>query len=135
MPRNGLRIGLRGSFLVQIDVRGGPGRSRGVPGSISGLNPGKPARNFLARLPSGTQIFYFSGCREMALGSVCGADVFVDMDVRGEPRRSKGAPARGSDSAKNPVETGPELSSQTAFRYPVMRPEFFKKQSMVTKRP
>jgi len=41
--------------LVQIDVPGKPRRSRGVPGSIFGLNPGKPARKFLARLPSGTQ--------------------------------------------------------------------------------
>ena len=39
--RNGLRIGFRGWFLVQIDVPGEPRRSRGVPGSISGLKPRK----------------------------------------------------------------------------------------------
>ena len=28
-------MGLRGEYFVQIDVRGGPGRSEGVPGAIS----------------------------------------------------------------------------------------------------
>ena len=32
MPRKSHRIGLRGRFFVEIDVRGGPRRSRRVPG-------------------------------------------------------------------------------------------------------
>ena len=41
MPPNGLRIGLRGWFFVEIDVRGGPRQSRWVLGSGSAGNPRK----------------------------------------------------------------------------------------------
>ena len=44
-PRNchemALELDSGADFLVQIDVRGGPGRSRGVPVSISGLKSRK----------------------------------------------------------------------------------------------
>ena len=61
--RNGLRIGLRGGFLVQIDVPGKPRRSRGVPGSISGLKHRKTGPKFFSQTafkypgtaPSGTE--------------------------------------------------------------------------------
>jgi len=37
--------------LVQIDVRGAPGRSKGVPGSISGLKPRKNGPKILIFTP------------------------------------------------------------------------------------
>jgi len=36
VPRDGPKIGLRGCFFVKVDVRGGPRRSRGVPGVCFG---------------------------------------------------------------------------------------------------
>ena len=57
VPRKGLRTGLRGRFFVEIDVRGGPRRSRGVPwGRVRPTSPGKPGRTSPARLPSATQV-------------------------------------------------------------------------------
>ena len=37
--------------MVQIDVRGAPGRSKGVPGSISGLKPRKTGPKILIFIP------------------------------------------------------------------------------------
>ena len=56
------------------------------------------------------------GCHETALELVSGADFFVQIDVPGKPRRSRGVP--GSIFGLKPRKTGPKIFCQTAFRYP-----------------
>ena len=54
VQRNGLRLGLRARLFVEVDVPGGPRRSKGCPGGC--LRPKlqeRPGRTSPARLPSG----------------------------------------------------------------------------------
>ena len=46
-PEMALEVVSGADFFVQIDVRSGPGRSEGVPGSISWLKPRNTSRNGL----------------------------------------------------------------------------------------
>ena len=60
--------------MVQIDVRGGPGRSKGGPGGPGAAQPPK--------------------IDEMALDLVCGVDFWCKLRFRGSPGDLKGS--RGS---------------------------------------
>jgi len=59
----------------------------------------------------------FFGCRETALELICGADFSCKLMCRAGPGDPGGS--RGAASAENPRKTGPKISCQTAFRYPV----------------
>ena len=61
----------------------------------------------------------FLGYREMALELVCGADFSLKWMCGAGP--SDLGRSRGPVSAENPRKTGPKISSQTAFRYPVVK--------------
>ena len=78
--------------LVQIDVRGGPGRSKGVPGSPE--SPGPRKRPIFSQIQNPPLL----NTREMALELVSGADFMCKLmcgagpvDLRGS-RRSRGRP-------------------------------------------
>ena len=58
-------------------------------------------------------------CRETALEWVCGADFSWKLMCGKGPGDLE--ESRGSLSAENPKKTGPKISSQTAFRYPVVQ--------------
>ena len=94
-------------FSAEADPRDPLDRRNPPRTSISTKN--QPRRPSLR--PSGDEL----GLR---LGLRC--CFFVEIDVRGWPRRSRGS--RGSASAKNDRKTGPSISSQTAFRYPARLP-------------
>ena len=58
----------------------------------------------------------FPSRRERALDLACGADFSCKLMCGAGPDLGE---SRGSASAENPGKTGPKISSQTAFRYPV----------------
>jgi len=92
---------------VQIYVQGEPGRSR----EFLGAGFGRKAREKRAEKSR-------PDCSETALELACGADFSRNLMCGAGPGDLEGS--RGCVSAENPGKTGLKISSQTAFRYPVL---------------